>query len=107
MQKSSSEALQKSTRKGVMLLTKLILVVLSDKSSYYSSFSRIIKKVGAPASCRSSCKATRTTVETGITTKKMQFKAFNAPAVMSLIKGMRTVGCFSLHYVVRLLQVQD
>ena len=36
----------------------------------------------------------------------MQFKAFNAPAVMSLIKGMRTVGCFSLHYVVRLLQVQ-
>ena len=106
MQKSSSEALQKSTRKGVMLLTKLILVVLSDKSSYYSSFSRIIKKVGAPASC-SSCKATRTTVETGITTKKMQFKAFNAPAVMSLIKGMRRVGCFSLHYVVRLLQVQD
>ena len=105
MQKSSSEALQKSTRKGVMLLTKLILVVLSDKSSY-SSFSRIIKKVGAPASCSSSCKATRTTVETGITTKKMQFKAFNAPAVMSLIKGMRTVGCFSLHYVVR-LQVQD
>ena len=104
MQKSISEALQKSTRKGVMLLTKLILVVLSDKSSY-SSFSRIIKKVGAPASC-SSCKATRTTVETGITTKKMQFKAFNAPAVMSLIKGMRTVGCFSLHYVVR-LQVQD
>ena len=102
MQKSSSEALQKSTRKGVMLLTKLILVVLSDKSS---SFSRIIKKVGAPASC-SSCKATRTTVETGITTKKMQFKAFNAPAVMSLIKGMRRVGCFSLHYVVR-LQVQD
>ena len=100
MQKSSSEALQKSTRKGVMLLTKLILVVLSDKSSY-----RIIKKVGAPASC-SSCKATRTTVETGITTKKMQFKAFNAPAVMSLIKGMRRVGCFSLHYVVR-LQVQD
>ena len=58
MQKSSSEALQKSTRKGVMLLTKLILVVLSDKSSYNSSFSRIIKKVGAPAS--SSCKATRT-----------------------------------------------
>ena len=104
MQKSSSEALQKSTRKGVMLLTKLILVVLSDKSSYNSSFSRIIKKVGAPAS--SSCKATRTTVETGITTKKMQFKAFNAPAVMSLIKGMRTVGYFSLHYVVR-LQVQD
>ena len=75
MQKSSSSALQKSTRKGVMLLTKLILAVLSDKSS--SSFLESLKKVGAPASC--SCKATRT----GITTKKMQFKAFNTPAVMS------------------------
>ena len=59
-----------------MLLTKLILAVLSDKSS--SSFLESLKKVGAQAaSC--SCKATRT----GITTKKMQFKAFNTPAVMS------------------------
>ena len=99
MQKSSSSALQKSTRKGVMLLTKLILAVLSDKSS--SSFLESLKKVGAPASC--SCKATRT----GITLlqRKCNSRLLILLQSCPLIKGMRTVG-FSLHYVVR-LQVQD